>query len=89
MTTVRLCCVIKEVLSWKPRKKTRPVRSSSNVSRGQNASGRDVYTMLTFSHVNPEVADGDMFEVAGLIGRLQEMTVADVVRADSASLVAE
>ncbi|MBQ1867890.1 DUF1659 domain-containing protein, partial [Selenomonas sp.] len=57
--------------------------------KGQTESGRDVYTMLTFSHVNPEVADGDMFEVAGLIGRLQEMTVADVVRADSASLVAE
>lgn len=32
--------------------------------KGQTESGRIVYSMLTFSHVNPEIADGDMFEVA-------------------------
>ena len=57
--------------------------------KGTNENGRTVYSMLTFSHVNPDVSDGDMYEVAGLIGRLQEMTIADVIRADSANLVAE
>ena len=55
--------------------------------KGQTESGRDVYTMLTFSHVNPEVADGDMYEMAALLGRLQERTVSAIVRVDSASLI--
>ncbi|SFI04865.1 Protein of unknown function [Selenomonas ruminantium] len=55
--------------------------------KGQTAAGKDVYAMVTFPHVNPEVADGDMYEVAALLGRLQERTVSAIVRVDSASLI--
>ena len=56
--------------------------------KGQNSAGKDVYAVVTFPHVNPEVSDGDMYEVAALLGRLQERTIHAVVRVDSASLVA-
>jgi len=55
--------------------------------KGQTAAGKDVYAMVTFPHVNPDVADGDMYEVAALLGRLQERTVSAIVRVDSASLI--
>ena len=56
--------------------------------KGQTAAGKDVYAMVTFPHVNPEVADGDVYEVASLLGRLQERTISAIVREDSASLIA-
>ena len=56
--------------------------------KGQTVTGKDVYAMVTFPHVNPEVSDGDMYEVAALLGRLQERTIHAVVRVDSAPLVA-
>lgn len=55
--------------------------------KGQTTAGKDVYAMVTFPHVNPEAADGDMYEVAALLGRLQERTVSAIVRVDSASLI--
>ena len=56
--------------------------------KGQTAAGKDVYAMVTFPHVNPEVTDGDMYETAALLGRLQARTVHSIVREDSASLIA-
>ncbi len=44
--------------------------------KGQTAAGKDVYAMVTFPHVNPEVADEDMYEVAALLGRLQKIDYA-------------
>ncbi|MBQ1866704.1 DUF1659 domain-containing protein, partial [Selenomonas sp.] len=34
--------------------------------KGQTAAGKDVYAVVTFPHVNPEVADSDIYEVATL-----------------------
>ena len=56
--------------------------------KGQTAAGKDVYAVVTFPHVNPEVADGDVYEVATLLGRMQERTISAIVREDSASLIA-
>ena len=56
--------------------------------KGQTAAVKDVYAVVTFPHVNPEVTDGDMYEVVALLGRLQERTVSAIVREDSASLIA-
>ena len=35
--------------------------------KGQTAAGKDVYAVVTFPHVNPEVADSDVYEVAALL----------------------
>ena len=56
--------------------------------KGQTAAGKDVYAMVTFPHVNPEVSDSDMYEVADLLGSLQARMVSGIVRVDSANLVA-
>ena len=56
--------------------------------KGQNAAGKEAYALVTFPHVNPEVTDGDMYETAALLGRLQARTVHSIVREDSASLIA-
>lgn len=55
--------------------------------KGQTAAGKDVYAMVTFPHVNPEVSDGDVYEVAYLMGQLQARSIHAIVREDSASLI--
>ena len=55
--------------------------------KGQTAAGKDVYAMVTFPHVNPEVTDADMYETAVLMGRLQARSLHAIVREDSASLI--
>lgn len=56
--------------------------------KGQTAAGKDVYAIVTFPHVNPEISDSDMYEVADLLGGLQARRVSGIVRVDSANLVA-
>ena len=55
--------------------------------KGQNSAGKDVYAVVTFPHVNPEVTDADMYETAVLMGRLQARSLHAIVREDSASLI--
>jgi hypothetical protein len=33
--------------------------------KGQMVTGKDVYVMVTFPHVNLEVSDGDVFDMSG------------------------
>ena len=48
---------------------------------------KDEYGFYTYNHVNPEVPDGDFYEIAILLADLQTHSVDSFIRSDNAYLV--
>ena len=52
-------------------------------------SGKDQYAQRVFRNLNPAIGDEQAYELGAKLGRLQEYTVAAVVRQDASDLIAE
>jgi hypothetical protein len=59
------------------------------VITGQTMAGKDQYAQRVFRNLNPAIGDEQAYELGAKLGRLQEYTVAAVVRQDASDLIAE
>ena len=55
----------------------------------QTMAGKDQYAQRVFRNLNPAIGDEQAYELGAKLGRLQEYTVAAVVRQDASDLIAE
>ena len=58
------------------------------VENGVGKGGTVVYAQRTFQHINPALSDDDAFAIGEAVAGLQDHTLGDVTRTDSASLIA-
>ena len=56
------------------------------VETGVNAKGVATYSMRTFAHINPELADADALQIGTALGALQKHAVNSIHRQDAAKL---
>lgn len=59
---------------------TKSVSMLLYVETGVTATGATEYSTVTFSKVNPALADADFYDVASAIGTLQYAPVGDIAR---------
>lgn len=80
VTTGRLCCVSEGGFIMEAKREDQTCALKLKYVKGQTSAGKEVYAVVTFPHVNPEVSDGDVYEVAYLMGQLQARSVHAIVR---------
>lgn len=54
---------------------------------GEVKDGKQTYTTKTYSNVNPQAADQDIYDVSGIISDLQTKVVYNVTKSSDAELV--
>jgi hypothetical protein len=58
------------------------------VENGLGKSGQPAFAQRTFPHISPALSDDDAFAIGEALADLQDHTLDDVTRTDSASLMA-
>ncbi len=58
------------------------------VENGFSKNGATAYAQRTFQHINPALSDDDAYAIGEALAGLQDHTLGNVSRTDSASLIA-